>query len=131
MIIWLHILRASAGVPFRWTLGSLPGARDASTSEGIGGCAERNYFMVPNRRLTALFALYHSGIHRDFMGIPKSRLPIAYIIELIAVLVGFSVFAENYSNKLVTLYSHNTDVESWLQKGRCRAGIGFKLLAAI
>ena len=64
------------------------------------------------------------------MGIPKSRLPIAYI-ELIAVVVGFSVFAENHSNQLVTLYSDNTDVVSWLQKGRCRAGIGFKLLAAI
>ena len=38
------------------------------------------------------------------MGIPQSRLPIAYI-ELIAVLVGFSVFAKNYSNQLVTLYS--------------------------
>ena len=64
------------------------------------------------------------------MGIPQSRLPIAYI-ELIAVLVGFSVFAKNYIHQLVTLYSDNTDVVSWLRKGRCREGIGFKLLAAI
>jgi len=64
------------------------------------------------------------------MGIPQSRLPIAYI-ELIAVLVGFSVFAKNYKNQFVTVYSDNTDVVSWLRKGRCRAGIGFKLLAAI
>ena len=135
LIIWLHILRTSAGVSFRWILGSLPRAPDAwfvdaSTTWGIGGYAGRNYFMVPNHRLTPLFALYHSGTHRDLMGIPKSRLPIAYI-ELIAVVVGFSVFAENHSNQLVTLYSDNTDVVSWLQKGRCRAGIGFKLLAAI
>ena len=64
------------------------------------------------------------------MGIPKSRLPIAYI-ELIAVLVGFSVLAKNYSNQLVTLYSDNTDVVGWLRKSCCRAGIGFKLPAAI
>ena len=64
------------------------------------------------------------------MGIPQSRLPIAYI-ELIAVLVGFSVFAKKYKNQFVTVNSDNTDVVSWLRKGRCRAGIGFKLLAAI
>ena len=135
LVIWLHILRASAGVSFQWILGSLPSARDAwfvdaSTSWGIGGCAGRSYFMLPNKQMTAIFALYHSGTHKHLMGIPTSRLPIAYI-ELIAVLVGFSVFAKNYNNQLVTLYSDNTDVVSWLRRGRCRAGIGFKLLAAI
>ena len=135
LIIWLHILRTSAGVSFQWILGSLPRARDAwfvdaSTSWGIGGLAGRTYFMLPNDQLRGIFALYHSGTHKDLMGIPQSRLPIAYI-ELIAVLVGFSVFAKNHSNQLVTLYSDNTDVVSWLRKGRCRAGIGFKLLAAI
>ena len=52
-----------------------------------------------------------SGTYRNSMVIPQSRLPIAYT-EFIAVLVGFSVFAENYSNQLVTLYSDKTDVVS-------------------
>ena len=135
LIIWLHILRTSAGVSFQWILSALPKAQDAwfvdaSTSWGIGGCAGRTYFTLPNYQLTSLFSLYHSGTHRNLMGIPKSRLPIAYI-ELIAVLVGFSVFAKNYSNQLVTIYSDNTDVVSWLRSSRCSAGIGFRLLAAI
>ena len=125
----------SAGVLFQWILGSLPGTRDAwfvdaSTSWGIGGCTGGTYFMIPNHNLSSLFSLYHSDSQRHMMEIPESRLPIAYI-ELLAVLVGFSVFAENNRNHLITLYSDNTDVVSWLNKGRCRAGIGFKLLAAI
>ena len=64
------------------------------------------------------------------MEIPKQRLPIAYI-ELIAVLAGFSVFSQNQKNTLVKLYTDNTNVVAWLQKSRCRSGIGFKILAII
>ena len=58
--------------------------------------------MVPNEKLLALFALYESGSQKELLGIPRSRLPIAYI-ELISVLVGFSVFAKNNKNRMVTL----------------------------
>ena len=77
-----------------------------------------------------IFALYNLEAHYSAQYIPFPRLPIAYI-ELIAVLVGFSVFAGNHRNELITIYSDNTDVVSWLRKSRCTAGIGFKLLAAI
>ena len=63
------------------------------------------------------------------MDISLQRLPIAYI-ELIAALVGISVFSELQPNKLINLYTDNTDVVAWLRKGRCSAGLGFKLLAA-
>ena len=120
LIVWKHILRAGAGISYQWILGSLPEPRDAwfvdaSTSWGIGGCTGGTYFMIPNHNLSSLFSLYHSDSQRHMMEIPESRLPIAYI-ELLAVLVGFSVFAENNRNHLVTLYSDNTDVVSWLQK---------------
>ena len=79
--------------------------------------------------LTEIFKLYHQGTQNDLMDIPRQRLPIAYI-ELIAALVGISVFSELHPNKLINLYTDNTDVVAWLRKGRCSAGLGFKLLAA-
>ena len=103
---------------------------DSSTLWGIGGCAGNDYFIIPNGKLTSLFGLYHSNADSHLMQIPQRRLPIAYI-ELIAVLVGFSVFAKHHQNERINLYSDNTDVVGWLQKSRCSAGIGFKLLAAI
>ena len=103
---------------------------DASTSWGIGGCAGYNYFMIKNSDLYKIFALYHQETQKDLMDIPLPRLPIAYI-ELIAALVGISVFSKYQPNKLITLYTDNTDVVAWLRKGRCFAGLGFKLLAAI
>ena len=64
------------------------------------------------------------------MNIPLPRLPIAYI-ELIAALVGISVISKYQPDKLINLFTDNTDVVAWLRKGRCSAGLGFKLLAAI
>ena len=34
-------------------------------------------------------------------------------------------------NSVVRLNTDDTDVVSWLKKGRCKAGIGFRILAAI
>ena len=79
--------------------------------------------------LTEIFKLYQQGTQNDLMDIPRQRLPIAYI-ELIAALVGIAVFSELHPNKLINLYTDNTDVVAWLRKGRCSAGLGFKLLAA-
>ena len=86
--------------------------------------------MVKNTELYEIFALYNRGSHKNLMNIPSSRLPIAYI-ELIAALVGISVFSKNQPNKVINIFSDNTDVVAWLRKGRCSAGLGFKLLAAI
>ena len=86
--------------------------------------------MVSNTDLYEIFALYQRGTQKELMNIPLPRLPIAYI-ELIAALVGISDFSKYQPNKLVNLFSDNTDVVAWLRKGRCSAGLGFKLLAAI
>ena len=43
------------------------------------------------------------------MDIPNQRLPIAYI-ELIAALVGISAFSKYHPNKLINLYTDNTDM---------------------
>ena len=86
--------------------------------------------MVKNTELFEIFALYHRETHKNLMNIPSSRLPIAYI-ELVAALVGISVFSKYESNKVINIFSDNTDVVAWLRKGRCSAGLGFKLLAAI
>ena len=86
--------------------------------------------MVPNKNLKQLFSLYYREPLKNLMEIPQKRLPIAYI-ELLAVLAGFSVFSQNQKNTVVKLYTDNTDVVAWLKKSRCRAGLGFKILAAI
>ena len=64
------------------------------------------------------------------MQIPTERLPIAYL-ELLATLIGLASFASNYPKTLIRLNTDNSDVVTWLNKGRCRAGIGFRLRSAI
>ena len=86
--------------------------------------------MVKHTELFEIFALYHRGTHKNLMNIPSSRLPIAYI-ELIVALVGISVFSKYQPNKVINIFSDNSYVVAWLRKGRCSAGLGFKLLAAI
>ena len=56
-----------------------------------------------------IFALYEKCPDKSHFEIPKNRLPIAYI-ELIAALVGFSLFAPHAQNTIVLLFSDNTDV---------------------
>ena len=65
--------------------------------------------MVPSKEVQYLFSLYHREPPKNLIEIPKQRLHIAYI-EVIAVLVGFSVFLQNQKNTVVKLYSDNTDV---------------------
>ena len=70
--------------------------------------------------------MYKICPHEEALNLP----PIAYI-ELIAALVGFSAFSNLYQNSLVRLNTDNTDVVSWLKRGRCSKGLGFKILATI
>ena len=65
--------------------------------------------MVQNSDLRSLFSLFNHESNLDLMHIPDKRLPIAYI-ELIAVLVGFSVFAKYHENTVISIYTDNTDV---------------------
>ena len=98
---------------------------DASTDWGIGG-AGTHYFLLKHEDLIPIFQMYQKCPHKKAFDLP----PIAYI-ELIAALVGFSVFSELYQNTLVRLNTDNSDVVSWLKRGRCSRGLGFKILATI
>ena len=68
--------------------------------------------MMKNEQLKEIFGFYRDGTQRELMGIPLQRLPIAYI-ELIAALVGISVLSQFHTNKLINLYTDNTDVVAW------------------
>ena len=77
--------------------------------------------MIKNTDLYKIFALYQQGTQKDLMNLLLPRLSIAYI-ELIAAF---------QPNNLINLFMENTDMVPRLRKGRCSAGLGFKLLAAI
>ena len=68
--------------------------------------------------------------NKDMMEIARVVLPIAYL-ELLAALVAVSCFAKVCAQKIVYLYSDNVSAVRWLQKSRCSAGIGFRILAAV
>ena len=51
--------------------------------------------------------------------------------ELLAVLLAFQVFAESAPNCFIRVNSDNTNVVSWLNKGRCSKKLGFLILSAI
>ena len=132
LLIQKSLLKFNRGISYDHILGKLECGKnawfvDASTSYGIGGCAGYSYFLVKNEELNEIFKLYHEDTQKELMDIPLKRLPIAYI-ELIAALVGVSVFSEFHPNKLINLYTDNTDVVAWLRKGRCSAGLGFMLM---
>ena len=132
--IWILILRANRGITFEYILNKMPRAQfgwfvDASTSWGIGGCCGVHYFMIEKSDMIDFFELYTEKSKIEGTS-PNVLIPIAYI-ELLAALFGIVVFSDLCQGRLVRLYSDNTDVISWLQRGRCRAGIGFKILSAI
>ena len=64
------------------------------------------------------------------MQIAPEKLPIAYL-ELLAALVGIVCFSPLCRSRLARLNCDNTDAVAWLNKGRCSAGIGFRILSAV
>ena len=64
------------------------------------------------------------------MGISQQELPIAYL-ELLAALIAIVCFAPRCRGQIVRLNCDNSNAVAWLQKSRCSAGIGFRMLAAI
>ena len=114
LCIWLAIIDRNRGISYDYVLNRLSRSEnnwfgDASTSWGIGGCAGGFYFSVPNKDLTTIFSLYGACPDKENFEIPEKRLPIAYI-ELIAALVGFSVFSQRSPHTIISLFSDNTDV---------------------
>ena len=64
------------------------------------------------------------------MEISSEHLHIAYL-ELLAAMIAVVCFAPKCSGHIVRLNCDNSDAVSWLQKGRCSAGIGFRMLSVI
>ena len=85
--------------------------------------------MINNEALVDFFGIYDQN-YRNYMSSPGTRVPIAYI-ELLAALFAIAVFSNLCARTLVRLNSNNTGVVAWLRKGRCREGLGFKMLSAI
>ena len=96
----------------------------------MGGLADNLYYAVENDMLHQFFILYSRCNNKHEMQIPSERLPIAYL-ELLTTLMALTCFAIHHSWTLIRLNTDNTDVVAWLRKGRCRAGIVFRILSAI
>ena len=64
------------------------------------------------------------------MEIPRPALPIAYL-ELLAAMISVVCFIPQCYSQIVRINCDNTDAVAWLQKSRCRAGIGFRILAVV
>ena len=86
---------------------------NASTSQGMDGCAGYRHFTLPNDYLTFLFAIHSPESQINFFEIPIPR-PLNVHIELIANLVG-SVFAEGQIKPYDHFYTDNTEGVSCLQ----------------
>ena len=52
-------------------------------------------------------------------------------MELLAALLGIICFIPSNRGRIIRLNSDNFDAVAWLQKSRCPAGIGFRILAVI
>ena len=125
--IWLFLLKANWGLPYKFILGNLPRHNDdwsvdASTSYGYGGVCGSFYFKTPNTKLKQWILLNDVGLNPDFF--------IAYR-ELLAALFAFLVFANHAPRSFIRLYSDNKNTVAWLNKGRCSKALGFSLLAAV
>ena len=123
--IWLFLLNGNFGLTFKFILGKLPRQRDEwfvdASKIGFGGVCG------------SYFKLSYKGFLRGVM--PKMRsffvdMFIAYR-ELLAVLLACQVFAKLAPNCFIRLNSDNTNVVTWMNKGRCSKRPGFLILSAI
>ena len=125
--IWLVLLKANWGLPYKFILGKLPRHKnawfvDASTSYGYGGVCGSFFFKTPHAELRRYIHSNGVGLDPDFF--------IAYR-ELLAALFAFLVFANHAPRSFIRLYSDNKNTVAWLNKGRCSKALGFSLLAAV
>ena len=123
------------GSSYKFILNQLPYATDeifvdASSSWGIGGFQGDRYFLVPNIDIEVFQILGRKYNTQTSRRDSPQRLPIAYI-ELLAAMIGVVCFIPFCRNRIVRLNSDNTDAVAWLQKSRCSAGMGFRMLAVI
>ena len=120
---------------YDFILGKLPFSRDeifvdASSSWGIGGFLGYNYFYYSNRDLRPFHQLFAECTNKTCMDIPINSLPIAYL-ELLAAMLSVVCFAHQCQGQRVRLNCDNPNAVAWLQKSRCPAGIGFRILSVV
>ena len=113
--IWKKILAANKGLSFNFILDKLPRSNDiftdASSDWGIGGCHGPYYYLYSWDELQAF--------HVDVI----ARM------ELLAALISLACFRDLIKGRYVQLFCDNSNVVSWLRKGRSSHRIGFRLLA--
>ena len=133
--IWEIIIRLNRGSTYDFILNQLPCMKpsifvDASTSQGVGGFFGVYYFRVPNETLTQFYHLFARCNNLNKMEIARNVLPIAFL-ELLAALLAVSCFSQKCAQRIVYLQCDNENAVRQLQKSRCSAGIGFRILAAV
>ena len=124
--VWLFLLKENRGLAFDFILGKLPFQRDEwfvdAAEHGYGGVCGTSYFKISHEKFIRYLKPTNKIIFEDLF--------IAYR-ELLAVLLAFQVFAKIAPNSFIRVNSDNTNVVSWLNKGRCSKKMGFLLLSAI
>ena len=110
------MLLINTGVSYDFILGNLPRTDfdifvDASTEWGIGGCCGNQFFK---------YSWDHFS-HLSIEGIARK--------ELLAALVALKCFSSKITDKLVVLYTDNSNVRDWLVAGRSSKLKGLKFLA--
>ena len=96
--IWLFLLKANWGLPYKFILGKLPRHNDdwfvdASTSYGYGGVCGSFYFKTPHTELKQRILLNDVGL---------------------GALFAFLVFANHAPRSFIRLYSDNKNTVAWL-----------------
>ena len=124
--VWLLLLGENRGLSFDFILGKLPRLKNEwfvdASSRGYGGVCGTSFFKISHQKLCSFMDSNSSIIFTNIF--------IAYR-ELLAVLFAFQVFAKLKPKSYIRLNSDNSNVVSWVNRGRCSKKMGFLLLSAI
>ena len=124
--IWLFLLKENHGLTFDFILGKLPRHKNEwfvdASGLGYGGVCGTAFFKISHPEL---LEFKKSPIQSIF-----NNIFIAYR-ELLAVLLAFQAFARFAPKSYIRINSDNSNVVSWVNKGRCSKKLGFLLLSSI
>ena len=124
--IWLFLLKKNHGLSYDFILGKLPRAKDEwfvdASKYGYGGVCGNSFFKLSHHELLDSLV---PALKNKFVDIF-----IAYR-ELLAVLLAFQVFAKISPKSYIRINSDNSNVVSWVNKGRCSKKHGVLILSAI
>ena len=124
--IWLFLLKENRGLPFDFILGRLPRKRDEwfvdASKQGYGEFCGTTFFKISHKIFLGNLDSESKFLFGDIF--------IAYR-ELLAVLLAFQLFAKRAPKSFVRINSDNSNVVSWINKGRCSKKMGFLMLSAI